>query len=64
MDVIIVILMLISCHLTLVEVGLERVYHCIKYDTPVPYQMPAPTVVCIWVHIAAIIGYVVKICLK
>lgn len=64
MDVIIVILMLISCHLTLVEVDLERVCHCIKHDTPIPYKMPTPVVVCIWLHIAAIIGYIVKICLK
>ena len=64
MDFIIVILMLITCHLTLVEIDLERIHHCVKYDTPVPYKIPKPIMVSLWLHIAVIIGYVVKICLK
>ena len=62
MDFIKIILMIVICHLTLIELGIDRVWHLLRYDTE--YKIPKSTIVMLWLYAACAVMFAIQAFLK
>ena len=62
MDFIKTMLMIVICHLTLIELGIDRVWHHLRHDTE--YKIPKSTIVMLWLYAAFAVMFAVLSFLK